>query len=252
MSHAVKIRFSRINTSFVAGAFVLSSPQASARASTGNEHAPVGQATAQRPDGDRRFGLASQWVVGVDGLLTVSYMSQHEVSSFVDASGNRQGTKLESLSTVLFVPRLDVDAFVIDHVSIGLGATYSQNDAWFTTTAPDGTVTSQNSMSAVTVSPRVGLAYGSACGLGVWGRAGITFGATWQSTDAVQLSQSFGSYGLAASADLVATYSPRKDLVLTAGPWLKEGIESWSDSSSVQPTIAPPDVGMSIGAGLVL
>ncbi len=250
MSHAVKSGLSRINASFVAGAFVLAASPAGARVSRTNEHAAVAERAP--PPGDRRLGRASQWVVGVDGLLTVSYASQHEVSSFVDAAGNRQGTRLESLSTMIFVPRLSVDAFFMDHVSVGVGATYSQNDAWFTTLSADGTATSQNSSSGVTVSPRIGLACSNASGFGVWGRAGVVFGAMWQSTDAVGFSQSFGSYSLAASADLVATYSPRSDLVLTAGPWLKEGIVAWSDSSVAQSTAAPPNIGMSIGAGLLL
>jgi hypothetical protein len=252
MSHAVKNKLSRLNTSFVAGAVVLAAPPLSAHTSAANEHAALGKRAARPSPDDRRFGRASQWIVSVDGLLTVSYVSEHETASYVDETGNPQGTKFESLSTVLLVPRLSVDAFVIDHLSVGLGATYSQNDSWYTTTSPDGTTTQQMTSSGVTVSPRVGLAYGSECGWGVWGRAGIVFGAEWQSQDSVQFDQSWGAYTLAASADVVATYAPRKDVVFTAGPWLKEGIASWTDSSSVQTTTAPPNIGMSIGAGLVL
>ena len=71
MSHAVKIKLSRINTSFVAGAFVLAAPPASARAAAAREPAAVRESAAAPSPEDRRFGLASQWVVDVDGLLTV-------------------------------------------------------------------------------------------------------------------------------------------------------------------------------------
>lgn len=250
MGHAVNVEFYCINT-FVAGAVVLAGAFLAPRASAVTEHAAARDKPTVPAHNERRLGVASQWVVSLDGLLTVSYAPPHEESSFVDDMGNRHTTTFESLSTVLFAPRLSVDAFVADHLSLGLGATYSQNDL-FTTTSNDGSAVQHSAWQQVTMNPRVGLAYGGASGVGIWGRAGVLFGAMWQSNNFPGGSQDIGSYSLAASVDLVATYRARKELLLMVGPWVREGIMSWSDSSSVENTTAPPNFGVTIGAGLVL
>src|SRR5262249_7488468 len=156
----------------VGGAFVLAAHPVFARASVANDHIVVAERAAAPSPDDRRFGRASQWGVGIAGPLPVSYVAQHESPSYLDPARNPEGRKMESLSTMLFVPRLTVDAFVTDHVSVGLGASYSQYDEWFTTMSPEGTLTNQTSSTGINVNPRVGLVYGSAAGWGVWGRAG--------------------------------------------------------------------------------
>ena len=251
MGHTVRSTFHGVESSFVAAGVLLCaalSPRPARAATSGASTDAGGGALAPT----QRFGSGSQWVIGVEGVLTLTEMPEHEVSSFPDEEGHRTTTSVEAMSLVGFSPRLGVDAFVTDHLSVGMGATYAQSGSRYVTRSSAGTNEQQDSFLTLGVRPRIGLAYSFRSGWGVWGRAGVELGSMSQWSNYAGGSQSHASYGFAATLDLSGTYSPQKDVVITAGPTLKVPVTAWGDDTAVIPPSHTPILGFGIGAGLVL
>jgi len=206
------------------------------------------------------FGTRSQWVFSAEGLAAVAYRPNDEDTGLSELGGELRTTH-SALSFLGLSPRIGADVFVTNHLSLGLGASYAQSTIWSETPnvqSSDGQIITLETRSTTRdfrTTPRVGLAYTSASGLGAWGRAGVDFGLASYVNDSNfpgrNTSSSF--YGLSARLEVLGTYVPRPNLVLMAGPWIVHELTSWSsDSSAAPPSDTPPTFGFAAGAGVYL
>lgn len=205
-----------------------------------------------------RFTRASAWVIGLEGLLNLSYSrSSHDASFGADESGNTVNVKTTSSNLALstFAPKVALDAFVTDHVSVGLTAGF--NEANFTQETTGGGLTSWQSqtMHAIDVTPRVGFGAVSAAGVGVWVRGGFGIKSQWYDNAPVIYGAKNDSSAqiFDAQVDVLGVFMVRRDIVVGVGPWLTKNVASTGDIfGSPRPEESPPVFGVTLGVGLVL
>ena len=206
------------------------------------------------------FGNGSQWVFSAEGLAAVAYRPNDEDTGLSGLGGGTR-TSYSSLSFLGFSPRIGADVFVTDHLSLGLGASYAQSTMWSETTNVQtlggqiSALENRSTMRNFRATPRVGLAYTSASGLGAWGRAGMDFGLVSYVNDSNLPGGNTSSsvYALSARLEVLGTYVPRPNVVLMAGPWIVQELTSWSSgSAAAPPSDTPPTFGFAAGAGVYL
>lgn len=244
---------------------VLSVCLAAARAEAAPEDHPPPTGSEPRP----RFGSRGQWVFSADDLVQATYRADPTVSAaYLSADGTpiRQSMTGHTWSLQSLRPTVGVDLFAARHLSVGVGATYDQStNASSTATVPTSTgslpsyvpsdITSEQTDRRLGIGPRVGLAYSSESGVGVWGRAALNTNLSWRRYAVVATppivgtdeSTSGGSLVLRLSAAL--TYSPVNHVLLTLGPSLGKAITTWQ-TSSVQSLGATPVTDFPIVWGL--
>jgi len=225
----------------------------------------------------KRLGGRSAWVIGVEGVASVHhYAYPEQQSSWRGAGGGtvRTTSTGSTDSASLFTSRLGVDWFVLEHVSVGLAARYNQGtNRGATTTEGDGSQVSSgysSSTRSLGLAPRIGMAFTSAAGFGVWARAQLDHGTTWSLNrtggsgsgslaflaGSNPSSETHWSSSLTAGIEALGTYAPREDVVLMAGPWLTKRVATFHDSGNISAGSdggsPPPAYGLTVGAGLLL
>ena len=226
----------------------------------------------------KRFGSRSQWVIGLEGVADFHHQTfpdQHSSFAGPDGGTVRMTTTGSSDTTSLFAPRLGVDWFVLDHVSVGLAARYGQATSRDSTRVEGGGQSGSSGSSSATrtlsLSPRIGVAFTSAAGFGLWARAELDEGTSWYTTrfsggsggplagiggGGAASSQTHWSGGLSAGIEALGTYTPRDDIVLMAGPWINKTLATFHDESPdyfvPDESELPPSYGLTVGAGLFI
>ncbi|HEX7671473.1 MAG TPA: hypothetical protein VF395_17895 [Polyangiaceae bacterium] len=272
MIQAAKPKLLLHKLSFGAFCLALASPLRAAQAKKDEVVRPATEAAPAK-----RFGSRNKWVIGMEGVADFHHQTMPEQHmSFTNPDGHTgQITSTGSSDTTsLFSPRLGVDWFVLEHFSVGLAARYDQSTMRGTTrlegAGVSGSSGGSSSSRALRVSPRIGVAFASAAGFGVWARAELDEGTSWytsRSSDGGSgslaglagggaSSQTHWSGGLGAGLEALGTYTPREDIVLMAGPWINKTLATFHDANSpfISPdeADAPPAYGLTVGAGLFL
>jgi hypothetical protein len=205
-----------------------------------------------------QFTRGGAWVVGLEGLLDLTYSRQADSTySGDDGNGNAVQTKTATsfLSLSTFTPKVALDAFIIDHVSVGLTASFEESN---TTTETSGAQSYWNSQTEhwLDITPRVGLAYADASGVGVWIRGGVSITSTWfENAPAQQGAMNESSAEtFSTRLEVLGAFAARRDVVLCLGPWVSKIVGSTGDGyqGAPKPEDAPPAFGVMVSAGLVL
>jgi hypothetical protein len=194
-----------------------------------------------------QLGSQRQLVLSVERLLSITARLPHtETLSY--APGSTQTSS--SAGIALFSPTLAIDGFICRHLSLGLsGSLGGFSDKYETTTVTDeGTiVTTQHDANAMALlAPRVGAAWTSESGLGVWARAGLDVYMMSYSTSLSVAGegshQTQGDVSFSFRGELLVTYSPAAHVVLMVGPFVRTAIDpEWAQS---------PVVGLNVHAGM--
>lgn len=163
--------------------------EAEGSASVGYGSAQLESSTAE-VSAPRDFGRAGVFAVGVERLFgfaktsgkvtidegTVKTERELENTSFYFLGGNSQ-SETDSFAGPYVVPRLGLDYFVVDRVSVGAAFTYASDSGKF-----DETVSGQNnrnqydvSQTSILIAPRAGYAYMFSESVGIWPRAGVSY-----------------------------------------------------------------------------
>ena len=204
-----------------------------------------------------RFARASAWVIGLEGLLNLTYVHSSNTYSSVDGDGNELPVKStsSSLSLSTFAPKVALDAFVIDHLSVGLAASFYESNYTNETSGGGGSNWSSQTTHALDVTPRVGFAY-VASGVGVWIRGGLGIRSQWNENAPVPQGAPDGSNSqiFDTHVEVLAAFMARRDIVVSVGPWITKIVGSAGDGLDrlSKPEDQPPTFGLALGAGLVL
>jgi hypothetical protein len=223
---------------------------AATKASAGTHAAP--------PVTPTRFARASAWVLGLEGLLNLTYTHSSNAYSSVDGDGNELPVKstTSSLSLATFTPKMALDGFVIDHLSVGVAAGFSESNFTSETSGGGGSNWSSQTTHVLDVTPRVGFAY-VASGVGVWIRGGLGIRSQWNENAPVPQGVPDGSNMqiFDTHLEVLAAFMARRDIVVSVGPWITKIVAS-SAGDGLQllskPEDQPPVFGLALGAGLVL
>jgi hypothetical protein len=189
-------------------------------------------------------------VLSVEDVMTITgNLPITEKYPSPDGITNQQ-TSSSSGIAVLVRPSIAFDGFIWKHLSIGLkgslGASTSKYESITSTNEGVTTQTQHNADASVVLSPRLGAAWTSESGFGVWARGMLE---AWLMTFAHSSSFAGESYRqsdwrvlFGVRGDLLATYSPAPHVVLTGGPF----VSTFIDSEWINPT----KVGVSFNAGM--
>ena len=211
------------------------------------------------PASGTRFTRQGAWIVGMEGLFDLTYArSADSTFSGADENGNAVQTKTTTsfLSFSAFSPKVALDAFVDDHVSIGLTAGYSESNYTNETTGSGQSYWTSQTMHALDVTPRVGLAYMTASGVGAWIRGGLRITSQWSefapASPGVTQGPSTEVFG--TDAEVLGTFAAQRNVVFSVGPWIRKMVASSGDGfqGAPKPEAAPPSFGLTFGVGLVL
>jgi hypothetical protein len=204
-----------------------------------------------------RFARASAWVIGLEGLLNLTYTHSSKTYSSVDGDGNELPVKstTSTLSLSTFAPKVALDGFVIDHLSVGLAAGFYESNFTNDTSGGGWSNWSSHTEHVLDVTPRVGFAY-VASGVGVWIRGGLGIRSQWNENAPVPQGAPDGSNTqiFDTHLEVLAAFMARRDIVVSVGPWITKIVASGGDGldRSSKPEDQPPAFGLALGAGLVL
>jgi hypothetical protein len=206
-----------------------------------------------------RFTRASAWVIGLEGLLNLSYSrDSYGGYSGVDENGNTVNVKTTSsnLAFSTFAPKVALDAFVTDHVSVGVTAGFYEANSTSETTVGGQTNWQSQTTHTLDVTPRIGFGYVGAAGIGVWARGGVGMTSRWYDTAPVLqgVTSDSSTQSFNAHIDVLGVFMVRRDIVVGVGPWLTKYIAATGDVApgSSKPGDVPPVFGLALGVGLVL
>jgi hypothetical protein len=222
----------------------------------------TGVAAAQASRGETRtapattrFTRAGAWMVELEGLLDLQYVHGGNDTTWVDDDGNAVHTKNTSSSLwfAAFSPRVALDAFVIDHLSVGLTAGFHESNSTSETSNNGQSYWSSQTDHSLNLTPRVGFAFMSESGAGLWIRGGVGISSHWWENAPVPKGAPSGSSAeyFDLQFEALGAFMVRRDLVVYLGPSLKKGVGSSGDGSA-SPEENPPVYGVALGAGLVL
>lgn len=178
-------------------------------------------------------GEKGQLAVGAERMMGYSRSSQ----SSEDDSGESTrtysnfsflGRPFAGLGTPYGTPRIGVDYFPIDGLSVGgslvymrLGSSYEQEPSMGPSTE------SSSSTNIWLFAPRVGYALMFNDSVGIWPRGGVTY-LNMSSHDDDDDSESSGSM-LALSVEAPFLFAPRDNIAITAGPTIDYGLSTSSE-----------------------
>jgi hypothetical protein len=183
------------------------------------------------------LGEEMQFVFGVDRVMGVSWDSQT-----VEPEGGPE-TVNKATTVALFgtggqgtnVPRLALDYFVIEGLSLGGSFVYIHRSTEIET---DGDAVDGPSSSTVLLHPRVGYAYAFDETFSIWPRLGITwFQSSSESTDPISGDTSTTTLsGLDLTGEVMLGISPIENFAFLVGPYLDLGL---SGTQEFEPASGP-------------
>jgi hypothetical protein len=176
------------------------------------------------------------------------------ITAVLPNTSSHPGSTSTSSTTgiALFYPGVAIDGFIFRHLSVGLSGNlggYTNKYETTTTTDEGTTVTTQHDASVqAMLTPRLGAAWTSESGLGVWARSGLDVYMTSYSSSSSGAGegshQTQGDVAFTFRGELLATYSPAPHVALMAGPFVRVAIDpEWPQS---------PLVGFCVNAAMFL
>lgn len=194
---------------------------------------------------DDNVGLQGQIVIAAERLTGIFY---DHISETVSTPVGDQETKTSTTTFAVFgnqgsglttAPRLALDYFVIDGLSLGGSFTYWHRAG--TLTAPNGGETDISPESVLLFNPRVGFSLIFDDTFALWPRAGITYARATQTTKetlasggSVDLDTTLSSFAL--SLDVPLVISPMEHFAFLIGPYLDLGLGGSLDQDVVDTT----------------
>ncbi len=168
---------------------------------------------------ERLFGFAKTTGRVVIDEGSVKTERDLENTSFYFLGGNSQ-SETESFAGPYVVPRLGLDYFVVDRVSVGAAFTYASDSGKF-----DQTVSGQNgrqqfdvSQSSILIAPRAGYAYMFSEVAGIWPRVGVSYASIKSVHDDGQDKQESTQNMFALGVEALLVILPVSHAGFTVGP----------------------------------
>jgi len=167
-----------------------------------------------------RFGHQGSVSVGAERLFGVSNASQSPGSS-VTTFSLLGGSGLEAGATPYGIPRIGVDGFLSDGLSLGLGAEFAIIDQ------------SGGNITVVGLNPRVGYALHASDGFSLWPRVGISY-VNMSVGSSRPLTQTQSAYLLAGTIEIQIVVTPLPHFGFLIAPTLDIGLAATSSTKITQ------------------
>ncbi len=198
--------------------------------------API--AGAQEDGGARGLGKKGNLVLGAERLM--GYTSNTQT---VEVGGNESedtygtlGVLWNAPRSAFNLPRVGIDYFVIDNLSVG------GNVGYVSTSIDRGANTTDDDSSGFLFSPRVGYMLGLGESFGFWPRLGLTY-YQLQDPDASQF---------ALAAELQIAFAPTPGFLITAGPVIDFGLTGSVDTQAGDADYTDRNYGLVFGIAGIL
>ncbi|MEZ4224460.1 MAG: hypothetical protein R3B13_26155 [Polyangiaceae bacterium] len=194
-------------------------------------------AGAQEEGGAKGLGKKGNLILGAERLMGYTSNTQN-----IEVGGNEAETTYGTLGVLwnqprspFNLPRIGIDYFVIDNVSVG-------GNIGYVSTSIDAPGNGDDDSSGFLFSPRAGYMLGLGESLGFWPRLGLTY-YQLQDPDASQF---------ALSADLQIVVAPSPGFAITAGPVVDFGLTGSIDTPAGDADYTDRNFGFVFGIAGVL
>ena len=198
--------------------------------------API--ASAQEDGGTRGLGKKGNLVLGAERLMgyTSNKQSIEINGQESDVTYGTLGVLWNAPRSAFNLPRIGIDYFVIDNLSVG------GNLGYVSTSIDAGPNTADDDANGFLFSPRVGYMLGLGESFGFWPRLGLTY-YQLQDPDASQF---------ALAAELQIAFAPTPGFVITAGPVIDFGLTGSIDTPAGDADFTDRNYGLTFGIAGIL
>lgn len=209
------------------------------------------------------FGASGQFAISAERLFGYAHTS-HKVENEQAGQTFKQTTSTSQFSflgahgpSVYSHPRVGVDYFVIDRLSIGGSLIYMTRSAETETENPgQPTTTADEPTETVFIfGPRAGYAFMFNDMIGIWPRAGFTYYSTTSHQDTPQGEFKHDENGLAVTLEGMFVIAPIPHVGFLVGPTFDIGLTGGRDEQTPPNASAEPDAkltDLALHAGLMV
>lgn len=200
-----------------------------------------------RSSGVDNLGEEMQFVFGVDRVMGISW---DRLSADIDQGGTTTTVTEKTTNIALFgsaagatttnVPRLALDFFVTEGISVGGSLIYiSRSESLESDPDPGNLSGDTRSTSLFAIHPRIGYAYPFDETFSIWPRLGLTyFNHTEEVTDTTETTTS----GWDLTGEIMLGISPMSHFAILIGPYLDLGLSGTQEETDLTPGGATTEV----------
>ena len=207
------------------------------------------------------IGEQGQLAVGAERLtgFSHSWQSTEDDTATRTTSFNNfslLGMPLGGLGTAYSFPRVGVDYFPIDGLSIGGSLTYTHLGSSYKVDPDMGpTVESSGSLNVFLIAPRVGYAFMFTDSIGLWPRGGITYIRSSSSSDDNDSASVASQFAFSVEAPFL--FAPARNVAFTVGPTIDLGLsysgeDTDADGNTTKDDATNPAHEVGLQAGLTV